>query len=79
MFITLVSKDHQLLAEVECRENHVAIHSDDVRLLSDLQQVYRQNMTMVEFVRANYCLNRWRANGLSWELVIASEYRSQVG
>lgn len=79
MFITLVLKDRQLLAEVECRENHVAIHTDDAKLLADLQQVYRQNMTMVEYTRANYSLNRWRANGLDWELVIASEYRRQVG
>lgn len=79
MFITLVSRNNRLVAEVECRENQVIIHTDDGRLQAELDQVYRRNMTMVEFARANYHLNQWKPYGVSWELVLSSEYRSYVG
>jgi len=79
VFITLVSRNNRLVAEVECRENQVTIHTDDGRLLAELVKVYRQNMSMVEFARANYHLNRWKPYGVSWELVLTSEYSSHVG
>lgn len=78
MFITLLSRNRTLVAEVECKENQVAIQTEDKQLLSELQRVYRHNMSMIEFVQANYRLDRWKANGFSWELVISSEYHSQV-
>ncbi len=79
MFITLLSRNQSLVAEVECRENQVIIHTDDQGLSADLHKIYHRNMSMVEFARANYRLNRWKPYGLSWQLVLTSEYRRHVG
>jgi hypothetical protein len=78
LFITLLSRNHCLVAEVECREDQVVIHTKDKGLLADLHKIYHRDMSMVEFARANYRLNRWKPYGLRWELVLASEYRRRV-
>lgn len=78
MFITLIRHGKEMAATVEYRENQVLIDTDDIRLKALLSSIYPDSMTMVDFARANYHLNNLKSAGLSWELVLANEYRNSA-
>jgi hypothetical protein len=73
VFTTLLTKDHQLVAKVEYKDDAVIIETDDPDVLEKLQTIYADQMSVVDFVRANYRLNRLRAEGVIWELRMSSE------
>ncbi|MDP3487961.1 MAG: hypothetical protein Q8S19_08525 [Bacillota bacterium] len=75
MFVTVVRESNRLAALVHYDEYRVDISlaQENVRIL--LKEVYRANMTSIEFVKANYQLNRYRPFGITWELMLSSEFK----
>lgn len=76
MFVTLVLENSRLAAQVHFEDSRVHISASQDSLRAILREVYRPNMTPLEFARANYQLNRYRPQGITWELVLSEEYKA---
>lgn len=75
MFVTLVRENNRLAALVHFDECQVDISAVKDSVETMLKEVYRPHMTPTEFAKANYQLNRYRAFGITWELMLSSEYK----
>ncbi|KAF0195240.1 MAG: hypothetical protein FD169_1487 [Bacillota bacterium] len=76
MFVTVVRESNRLAALVyyeECRVD-ISIAQKSVEVM--LKEVYRSDMTPMEFAKANYQLNRYRPTGITWELMLSSEFKA---
>ena len=76
MFVTVVRESNRLAALVhyeECRVD-ISVAQENVRTM--LKEVYRTDMTPMEFAKANYQLNRYRPFGITWELMLSSEFKA---
>jgi len=76
MFVTVVREGNRLAALVHYAESQVNISTaqENVRLMLD--EVYKACMSPMEFVKANYHLNRYRPFGITWELMLSSEFKA---
>jgi len=75
VFVTVVRQNDRLAACVHFADCHVQISAAKEETCSMLKDVYRHTMTPMEFARANYQLNRFRPNGITWELMLSSEFK----
>ena len=76
MFVTVVRESNQLAALVHYDESRVDISVAQENVCTMLKQVYRPTMTPMEFAKANYQLNRFRPFGITWELMLSSEFKA---
>lgn len=76
MFVTIVRDNNQLAAVVHCDEHRLDISNGPEKVCSMLRQVYHPKMTPLEYAKANYQLNRFRPYGITWELMLASEFEA---
>lgn len=74
MFVTLVHKNDQLAALVRFEEDHVDITARKGCVGEMLRNIYSNDMNPLEFARANYQLNKLRPKGITWELVLSTEF-----
>lgn len=76
MFVTVVRESNRLAALVHYEESRVDISAAQENVRTMLKEVYKISMTPMEFAKANYQLNRYRAFGITWELMLSSEFKA---
>ena len=73
MFVTLIRENDHLTALVRFEFNKVQIETAEQNMREQLWDIYRPEMSALEFAKANYRLNRLRTQGITWEVSLVDQ------